>query len=149
MITTGHSHSKIQRPLGRCLSEARQIVMPIRWVRLMLALLTLLGGVLVPAATSPAAASPPLIATEGRVTVTVDPSDQAGTLIGSQPTDASTSSTVTVVEERVGAVPGEERKVWAVVGGLVAVAVALSALTIRYWIHTRPEKRPGRREPSN
>lgn len=127
----------------------------------MLAVFALVGGVLVPAAASPVAARPVAPAIGGRVASAVDPSDQEGELVGSQPTDASSSSTVTVIEERVGAAPGEERKVWAVVGGLVAVAVALSALTVRYWFHTRPEKRPasqqrhrrrspsGAREPSN
>lgn len=37
-----------------------------------------------------------------------------------------------------GSSASEDRKVWAVVGGLVAVALALSLLTIRYWRQTRP-----------
>lgn len=36
------------------------------------------------------------------------------------------------------AVDAENRRIWLVVGGLVAVALALAALTIRYWFHTRP-----------
>lgn len=40
--------------------------------------------------------------------------------------------------EEVGASAAEDRKIWAVVGGLVAVAVALTLLTVRYWRQTRP-----------
>ncbi|CAN5782008.1 hypothetical protein BH23ACT2_BH23ACT2_17750 [soil metagenome] len=35
-------------------------------------------------------------------------------------------------------VAAENRRIWLVVGGLVAVALALSLLTFRYWRHTRP-----------
>lgn len=35
-------------------------------------------------------------------------------------------------------VADENRKIWAVVGGLVLVAIALSLLTIRYWRKTKP-----------
>lgn len=34
----------------------------------------------------------------------------------------------------------EDRKIWAVVGGLVVVALALTALTVRYWRITRPDR---------
>ena len=47
------------------------------------------------------------------------------------------STSVPVVEEELGSSEAENRKVWAVVAGLVAVAVALSVLTIRYWSQTR------------
>lgn len=40
--------------------------------------------------------------------------------------------------EQVGASADEDRKVWAVVGALVAVAAALTVLTVRYWRQTRP-----------
>lgn len=53
------------------------------------------------------------------------------------------------------AVDAENRRIWLVVGGLVAVAVALALLTVRYWSQTRPvpvtAPRPdpvGRRERS-
>jgi len=39
-------------------------------------------------------------------------------------------------------VADENRKIWVVVAGLVAVAVALAWLTIRYWRHTRPVRQP-------
>lgn len=32
----------------------------------------------------------------------------------------------------------ENRRIWLVVGGLVAVAVALALVTVRYWRHTKP-----------
>ena len=37
-----------------------------------------------------------------------------------------------------GASASDDRKVWAVVAGLVVVALGLSLLTVRYWRHTRP-----------
>lgn len=36
------------------------------------------------------------------------------------------------------AVDAENRRIWLVVGGLLAVAVALTLLTVRYWSQTRP-----------
>lgn len=36
----------------------------------------------------------------------------------------------------------EARKIWAVIGGLLLVAVALTILTVRYWRHTRPVRVP-------
>jgi hypothetical protein len=38
----------------------------------------------------------------------------------------------------LGATEAEDRQIWAVIGGLVLVAVALAALTVRYWQVTRP-----------
>ena len=35
-------------------------------------------------------------------------------------------------------VADENRKIWMVVGGLVAVAIGLTVLTVRYWNQTRP-----------
>ena len=39
-------------------------------------------------------------------------------------------------------VADENRKIWLVVGALVAVAIALTLLTVRYWRHTRPMPTP-------
>lgn len=48
--------------------------------------------------------------------------------------------------EEVGSSTAEDRKVWAVVAGLILVALALTALTVRYWRQTRPVG-GGRRGP--
>lgn len=39
-------------------------------------------------------------------------------------------------------VDAENRRIWAVVGALVAVAIALTWLTVRYWRHTKPRPVP-------
>ncbi|MCB0988570.1 MAG: hypothetical protein KDB09_12490 [Acidimicrobiales bacterium] len=79
---------------------------------------------------------------------------------GSSPMSGPVSGVVSVVPtgegvaatteapERLGADPEQERKVWAVVGGLVVVALALSLLTARYWRLTRPTAVPHQRRPS-
>jgi hypothetical protein len=47
--------------------------------------------------------------------------------------------------EAVGSSAAEDRKVWGVVGALVAVALALTVLTVRYWRQTRPTGTPSAR----
>lgn len=41
-----------------------------------------------------------------------------------------------------GTVTEDDGEVWMVVGALVAVAVALTVVTIIFWLHTRPRSRP-------
>lgn len=69
-----------------------------------------------------------------------------------EPADATVSSSQdgSIVENPLGATEedqrgssaSEDRKIWAVVGGLVFVALALTVLTFRYWRQTRPAPRP-------
>lgn len=54
------------------------------------------------------------------------------------PTTAASSTTVVPAVPDGSADNDDTRKVWAIVIGLVAVAVALSVLTIGYWRRTRP-----------
>lgn len=63
------------------------------------------------------------------VTTTAPAPTTASTTTASEPSTSSPSRT---------RVADENRKIWLVVAGLVAVAIALTLLTIRYWRHTRP-----------
>lgn len=53
-------------------------------------------------------------------------------------TVAAVPTTSTPTGPDAGKVAAEDRQIWLVVAGLVAVAVALLLLTIRYWRQTRP-----------
>ncbi|MEO6629132.1 MAG: hypothetical protein ABIP03_11260, partial [Aquihabitans sp.] len=79
--------------------------------------------------------------------------------IGSDTAPASTSGSVSTTApgsarplagtapDDSGASAADDRKVWAVVAGLVIVALGLSLLTIRYWRQTRPVAAGSRRSP--
>jgi hypothetical protein len=58
---------------------------------------------------------------------------------------SSTPATETVTSSRVA---DENRKIWLVVGGLVVVALLLTALTFRYWRQTKPQLLPVAPEPA-
>jgi len=47
-------------------------------------------------------------------------------------------------DEDRGSSASEDRKIWAVIGGLVLVALALTAITVRYWRQTRPAPKPAK-----
>ncbi len=66
------------------------------------------------------------------VTTAVDPSAEPVPSTTEAPTGGAGSRRVA----------DENRRIWVVVAGLVAVAVALAWLTIRYWRHTRPVRQP-------
>ena len=68
-------------------------------------------------------------------TATQDPGvgSSTGQAPGSNPT-----ATAAPTADNSAQVNSENRRIWLVVGGLVAVALALLLLTIRYWRHTRP-----------
>ena len=83
-------------------------------------------------------------AVAGAAPVTVDPGEagdagDAGDSILENPLGTEPG-------EEVGSSTAEDRKVWAVVAGLIVVALALTALTVRYWRQTRPVG-GGRRGP--
>jgi hypothetical protein len=44
-------------------------------------------------------------------------------------------------DEEEGSSASEDRKIWAIIGGLLLVALALTVLTVRYWRQTRPAPR--------
>ncbi|MBP7631731.1 MAG: hypothetical protein KA758_14850, partial [Acidimicrobiales bacterium] len=73
-------------------------------------------------------------AVAGAAPVTVDPGEagdagDAGDSILENPLGTEPG-------EEVGSSTAEDRKVWAVVAGLIVVALALTALTVRYWRQT-------------
>lgn len=45
-------------------------------------------------------------------------------------------------DEEPGTSTDQERKVWAVIGGLLLVALALTIITVRYWRQTKPSQAP-------
>ena len=45
---------------------------------------------------------------------------------------------VVAEDDQKGSSAAEDRKIWAVIGGLLLVALALTVLTVRYWRNTRP-----------
>lgn len=63
----------------------------------------------------------------------IDPSSTSTTL-----DDGITQSSLGEPLDDGGSSASEDRKIWAVVAGLVLVAIALTALTVRYWRQTRP-----------
>ncbi len=67
---------------------------------------------------------------------TVDELDPSST--STMVDDGITQNTLGEPLEVGGSSASDDRKIWAVVAGLVLVAVALTALTVRYWRQTRP-----------
>lgn len=83
-----------------------------------------------PALTTTTVAVPGSTTTIPAATTTEDPADT--TTVTSQQTDQRVPDTAEIDEEN--------RKFALIVAGLVAVAVALALLTIRYWRMTKPDK---------
>ncbi|CAN5576145.1 hypothetical protein BH10ACT1_BH10ACT1_37500 [soil metagenome] len=93
----------------------------------------LVGGGAVPAAAAPRQ--------DPTATTALDPTaTTAPTATGLAPTTTAAVTTTTAAAggPDTDKVAEEDRKIWLVVGGLVAVAIALLLLTIRYWRHTKP-----------
>lgn len=91
---------------------------------------------------------------EGDTTVTSAPgvsTTVVGTTAGGLDPVAGSEATTTTEAEQGSSnsrrVADENRKIWVVVAGLVAVAVCLTALTIRYWHQTRPSRVAAAAEP--
>jgi pyruvate/2-oxoglutarate dehydrogenase complex dihydrolipoamide acyltransferase (E2) component len=92
----------------------------------------------------PAAARP---AQDATTTIPGTATTVAGsvTTLPAATTTSSVPATSTTTSSRVA---DENRKIWLVVGGLILVALALAALTVRYWRQTKPSLLPLDAEPA-
>lgn len=131
-VAAAHPRPLPARP-GRCTAAPTRVVVAV----LALALAVVVGA-------GPASAR---AAQDPGVTATFEVATTTTTLAGSSTTVPATAGVTTTAAGGDGApdvgagskrVADENRKIWAVVAGLVLVALALSVLTIRYWRRTRP-----------
>lgn len=99
------------------------------------------GSVAVDAAPSQV---PTSVATQGTPTTTQDLLAPTTSIIGPTTTAAGGAGATSTTSDNGAAkdkAADDNRRVWYVVAGLVAIAVALTGLTIWYWFRTRPSSR--------
>ncbi len=119
-------------------------------VLLVLVVLGLAAAGPTPASAAPAVPSAPAVTAVPAVpvapaqdpeTTTTAPATTATTAPATEPDATEPAAADEEPESGVGSrrVADENRKIWFVVAALIAVAVALSLLTLRYWHQTRPE----------
>ncbi|QXC61593.1 hypothetical protein KSP35_01720 [Aquihabitans sp. G128] len=94
-----------------------------------------------PAAAAPAAPAAPTQDPSATTTLLVTTTTAPGIATTAAPTTAAGAGETTTTAAPATSSPSaasENRKIWLVVGGLVAVALALMVLTLRYWRQTKP-----------
>jgi hypothetical protein len=97
-------------------------------------------GILVGSLGAAAASARP--AQDPGVTTTSLPGATTSTTAATSPSTTTTTAASDTTDADADNVADEDRKIWLVVAGLVTVALALTALTIRYWLRTKPVPLP-------